>query len=151
MSDTGEESEDFGKIGDRCACGGAVMHAKDNGVCGGCQARAAVQAARDEGYAAALSDVQSRGVDMMMHAVGHLQRNHRHVNEPYRNHYCPGPAVDDQVWAVLVGLKLACVLRGPCELTGGATAYAVTPAGLEFLRALRRAERAEKRAAKGKK
>lgn len=27
-----DEAEDFGRIGDRCACGGAVMHARDKGA-----------------------------------------------------------------------------------------------------------------------
>jgi hypothetical protein len=46
-----DEAEDFGRIGDRCACGGAVMHARDKGVCHDCQHRNALTAARAEGYA----------------------------------------------------------------------------------------------------
>lgn len=70
----GDDAEDFGRIGDRCACGGAVMHARDKGVCHDCQRRNALTAARAAGYAEAVADVvawlRARAGGLRSHTYG---------------------------------------------------------------------------------
>lgn len=78
-------------------------------------------------------------VAMMMHAVGHMERNGRYTREPYRNHFCAS-SEDAPTWDVLVSMGLATCRE--VRIPGCETTYFVTKAGLAFLRELRKAEKA---------
>lgn len=79
-------------------------------------------------------------VAMMMHAVGDLKHFRRYRRKPpYRNHFCAS-SEDVPAWEVLVSMGLA--TRREVVFVPEPT-YFVTPAGLAFLRELRKAKRAK--------
>lgn len=85
----------------------------------------------------------SKALDMMQHAVGYPKF--------YRNHYCLGPDCEETaVWEALVAMKLAWRSTRQASWTRGMTTYGVTPAGIAYLKELRKDERRKKREAKAK-
>lgn len=92
-----------------------------------------------------MSGVGTIALANMMHAVGHMRRNGRYTRHPYRNYYAAG-SCDVSSWNVLVDLKLAYILRPARD--GLEPTYAVTEAGLEFIRALEREKRKKAREAR---
>lgn len=89
-------------------------------------------------------DVQGNAIGadalaMMWHCVGHLKRNGRNGAEPFRNYYCAS-SEDTPKWELLVSLGLARLRSAPHAADGGAPVYAVSDAGIAFLKALRKEE-----------
>lgn len=92
----------------------------------------------------------------MMHAVGHLEARRRYSSAaPWRNYYATGNAQQVALWEMLCGMGLAIrshVTEHDPEKPFSPT-YSVTPVGIEFLRAMRRAvlkrEKAERNLPEG--
>lgn len=78
----------------------------------------------------------------MMHAVGHLEVRRRYsAAAPWRNYYATGNEQHVALWEMLCGMGLAVrshVSQHDPEKPFYPT-YSVTPVGVEFLRAARRA------------